>query len=186
MHLKDYHRCSIVGYRGELMKNFLSLFSILTLAFATAAHADAQGAGSNVFQDRVTAYQESCAKECQYPFSTRVLQNSNLGPVAIKHLKEIAVDQAQIWADTILEGDYHADGDTRLDSVLAIFENGTFLGYKITYSEKAWYVGDCNFSDSNLSTLARCEEGRIHESSFVSPDFNTYFRDETDFADFEN
>lgn len=168
------------------MKNVLSLLSILTLGLSTVARADAMGSGSEVFQDQMSVYQASCKKECRYPFTTKVVQSSSLDPAALRSLKDIAIDQAQIWADTILEGDYHSDGDTRLDLILAIYENGSFLGYKITYSEKAWYVGDCSFSYSNLSTLARCEEGRIHESSFVSPDFNSYFRDETDFANFDN
>lgn len=176
------------------MKKYFSLIAIITLIFNTAsAYADALEQGSEAFESRISAYQEYCSSfSCKVPFSERtafdlkMAENSTLDHDTKNILEQVAFDQAQIWGDTILEGDYHADGNTQLDRVYTIYENDQFLGYKITYSERAWYTGDCQFSYENEESLSECEPGRIYESSFVSPDFNTYFRDENELADFRN
>jgi hypothetical protein len=98
-------------------------------------------------------------------------------------IKKIAVEQAQAWGDSILEGDYHAGGRTRLDTVVAYYKGKTLVGYKIQYSEKAWYVGSCKF-DGTRASLKDCKEGRIVEGSYVSPDQLTYFSDEERHAEF--
>jgi hypothetical protein len=172
------------------MKKTLSLIT-LTMISVTTAFADAAGAGSKLFENHISAYQKSCLSECQVPFSEQLAfdfqnpQQSQINSQIRGKLEKVAWDQAQIWGDTILEGDYYSAGHTQLDLVSAIYENGQFLGYKITYSEHAWYTGDCSFAEGQPETLKECNEGRISESSFVSPDFQTYFRDEQDLADFE-
>lgn len=99
-------------------------------------------------------------------------------------LINLASDQAQIWGDTILEGDYAADGKTQLDAVVLIKKQSTLIGYSIRYSERAWYTGDCNYTYNNPQSLKKCREGRIHEVSFVSTDMSHAEVDENQFAEF--
>lgn len=103
-----------------------------------------------------------------------------------KALFAAAFDQAQIWGDTILEGDYAADGKVKLDSIMVIKRGAKVLGYAITYSERAWYVGECTYVRNNPSSLSSCEEGRIQETSFVSDDLKQVEVDQNQFADFRS
>jgi hypothetical protein len=173
------------------MKTLLSVLTTALLVCVTTVQADAGADGSKNFEKHIQAYQQSCASGgCRIPFSERSAyavnesDKSQLDAATRVLLEKVATEQAQIWADTILEGDYQADGKTQLDRVFAIFENGQFLGYKITYSERAWFIGECDYDYDRPESLNQCHEGRIEESSFVSPDFATYFRDESDLADF--
>lgn len=100
-------------------------------------------------------------------------------------LEKVAFKQAQIWADTILEGDYVADGKTHLDKVYALFRNNELIAFKIVYSERAWDTSDCSYDGINSSTLANCTEGRIVETSYVSVDFKEFFIDEKGYAEFK-
>lgn len=100
-------------------------------------------------------------------------------------LKEIAFDQAQIWGDTILEGDYIASGETILDQVFAIYENEMLKAYYIKYHEQAWYIGDCNYDENDPSSLNQCTEGIISEGTYISPDLKTVITDDENFADFQ-
>lgn len=97
---------------------------------------------------------------------------------------EIANDQAQIWGDTILEGDYEADGNTQLDSIEALIVNGQFVGYRVFYSERAWNTATCNYRGGGEG-LDQCQEGRIQEASFVSPELNSWTRDSNSYAEFQ-
>jgi hypothetical protein len=154
------------------------------------AQADSEGRGAKEFQEHIKNYRESCSGKCQSPFNKKTVfdtQHPNQSPLSTEvklSLNKVAFVQAQIWGDTILEGDYYSMGQTQLDEVLALFRNETLIGYKISYSERAWYTGDCDFDNSDEATLKNCSEGRIHESAFVSPDFNTFFSE--DFAGFAN
>jgi hypothetical protein len=58
------------------------------------------------------------------------------------------------------------------------------IGFAITYSEKAWYVGDCSYVHRNSSSLATCSPGQISERSFVTSDFAEAEVDQNRFADF--
>ena len=101
----------------------------------------------------------------------------------------MAFEQAQVWADTILEGDYRAAGGTRLDQVDALQRNGMVVGYRIIYSEQAWELGTCGYYRSDEAhkpeALKACPEGRIYEASFVSPAFTTFIRDQGRYAQFQ-
>lgn len=98
---------------------------------------------------------------------------------------QVAFDQAQIWGDTILEGDYVADGNMRLDEVHIIKQGDTVIGYALTYSERAWFTGDCAYNSTNRNSLEFCQEGRIQERSFVSADFQDVKVDQNQFAEFK-
>lgn len=113
-------------------------------------------------------------------------ETSRLDDRTIERLQEIAEDQANIWADTILEGDYFADGETRLDEVVAFLRGGEVVAYRVTYSERAWDTSECAFDGGDLETLFGCKQGRITESSFVSASFESYTRDMRALAEFAN
>ena len=94
---------------------------------------------------------------------------------ALSRLTAIAQDQATIWADTILEGAFEAEGNTALDRVEGILRGGRLVSYRITYSERAWTIGDDG---------AREREGRIEEASFVSKSLRSWLRDDQSLATF--
>ena len=108
-----------------------------------------------------------------------------LTPDQVTRFQHVAHEQAQIWGDTILEGDYQADGQTTLDQVEELKIEGQLIAFKITYSERSWDTSICPSNDESHASLAQCEEGRIIESSFVSPDMGSWTRDPENFATFE-
>lgn len=105
----------------------------------------------------------------------------------LEKFQHVATEQAQIWGDTILEGDYQADGRTELDRVEELKIEGELVAYKITYSERSWDTSICTYpGNRDGSALDQCQEGRIVESSFVSPDLSSWTRDPENFAVFES
>ncbi len=175
------------------MTKSLIVFVLFSLVmFAGNVRADSRGHGAKEFYSHIEDFRKSCSNKCQAPFRSETLFDiqfpgqSHLQAEVQSNLSNVAFLQAQIWGDTILEGDYYSAGQTQLDRVIALLQNDVLIGYKITYSERAWFVGDCSFDGNNETTLKACSEGRIHESTFVSPDFKTFFRDDEDFADFIN
>ena len=132
-----------------------------------------------------------CDKEfrCPAPYELKnIFRYSEQQPIDAdlkKALTRIAKSQAQVWADTILEGDYVAEGYTRLDRIEEIYKHNILIGYLIKYSEKAWDTSDCSYDGIRDSTLAECTPGRIVESSFVSADLKDYFYDEKTGAKFQ-
>lgn len=95
-------------------------------------------------------------------------------------LVAIAEDQAQIWGDTILEGDYIADGEVEVEAIESMHIDSDFVGYRVTYSSVAYDTSACDPS----ADKSACSLGRIVESSFVSPELDSWVRDEEGFADF--
>lgn len=172
------------------MKTIITIVVFLSTVLGGNVYADARGPGAEAFYSLIETYRQACVHGCTDPFTNEdafdVAQpgQSRLAADVEDSLKFVATSQAQVWADTILEGDYYAEGNTRLDNVTAIYKNNEFIGYKIVYSERAWFTADCNFDGEDESGLIECAEGRIHESTYVSPDFKTYFRDEDALADF--
>ncbi len=81
---------------------------------------------------------------------------NRLQPDVFSALHEKAFDLAQIWGDTILEGDYAADGKTQLEKVDILRLNDEIVAYRIQYSEGGW-------------DLAQGLEGRIRESAWTLP-----------------
>ncbi|MGE5087197.1 MAG: hypothetical protein ACM3MG_12905 [Bacillota bacterium] len=165
------------------------LFAIVTV-FASLASADEMGPNGDMFYAEASHFANACVNDiCTAPYSIQTVYNqktrqSTLNAQQIEAFKEIAYNQAQIWGDTILEGDYHAAGRTRLDLVKAVYKDNQLVGYKIRYSEKAWYTGECEFDGRSRETLKNCKLGRIFEESYVSTDLRTYFPNEAKLADF--
>ncbi|MEK2647010.1 hypothetical protein [Bdellovibrio sp. BCCA] len=167
----------------------IAVLALFGISAASISFADQMGPNGDKFYEEAAHYENACKEEpCKAPYTEQVVYNqknkfNKLSVETKEVLKKIAVEQAQVWGDTILEGDYHATGRTRLDSVLAFYKGNELVGYKIQYSEKAWYTGDCDFNGSRES-LKGCKEGRIVEGSYVSSDAQTYFSDEERYAEF--
>lgn len=163
--------------------------ALLGLLLSSWALADQMGPNGDKFYEEAARYEHACqTAPCKNNYSHAIVYNqkqrfNQLTPEIRDSLKKVAQDQAQIWGDTILEGDYYAAGRTRLDEVLAFYQGTHLIGYKIKYSEKAWYLGDCEFNGKRES-LKGCKEGRIIEGSYVSADHQTFFSDEERYAQF--
>lgn len=142
------------------------------------------------FYSEMTKLSSMCQEEnCEKPYSKLVIYHhidkTDVDAKLKKILERISFKQAQIWGDTILEGDYAAEGNTRLDKVTNLYKNDELLGYQITYSEKAWDTTNCLYDGINDSTLSGCIPGRIIESSYVSLEFKEYFYDDKTAAVFK-
>ncbi len=177
-------------------RSLVSLGSLLTV---TKASADSFESADETFQLLIEKTNAKCRRSRKCPdnplrFSSvyrYVASGKMLKPLApltvLKHLQRIAREQSNIWADTILEGEFEADHRTRLDSVEQVLFRDHVVGYRIAYSEKAWYLAACSNGVSSgvpVRSYEGCQEGRIHERTFVSKDLKMWFRDENHLADF--
>ena len=166
---------------------FLMKTLIFTLLTISAFYSNAQQMTAR--QVAQIYYSAKCDQRCQQGVVVDYYQTKDLFrlPTQVyQNLKAVAFDQAQIWGDTILEGDYAADGKTDLDQVLVIKQDAKIVGYAITYSERAWYTGNCAYVSLRPSTLSSCQEGRIHETSFVTPNLNDAQVAQNQFAEFKS
>jgi hypothetical protein len=166
-------------------------YVLLSLVFVSAAHADRRGSDAREFMAELKNFVQTCTMSgCEAPNEIKKIYSANDGIVlasdSFSQFKQIAWEQAQVWGDTILEGDYQAAGDTRLDAVFALYRGEKLLGYRITYSEKAWSTSECAYDGKNTKSLNQCPVGRIVESSFVSSSLKTYVTDQNQFAEFQS
>lgn len=166
------------------------LFALLFAWTPAMSWADKMGPNGDKFYEAVGHFEGACGQQaqCKPPFSKKLLYSQKtrfniLSEDTRETLKAVVNYQVQIWGDTILEGDYVASSRPRLDEVVAYYRDSEFLGYKMKYSEKAWYTGNCSY-DGSRKSLDSCKVGRITETSYVSPDTETFFSDEEQFAQF--
>ena len=161
---------------------FAALMSLaLICGSGSLALASQKGPDAGVFVNRLESVLSSGAAQKQVLFD-RSSSSSQVSNDQLNVFTLGASRQANIWADTILEGDYQAAGNTEVDLVEAVLQNHEVVAYHITYSEKAWYTGDCD----QEKDLNACSEGRIVESSYVSPAVTTWIEDSSSRAKFIN
>ncbi len=140
----------------------------------TVAHADNVTPGSKAWADEVRAAVRGNLARLDV-----VDQAASPLPHDVKDtLALIADDQAQVWADTILESDFVAEEDVQVEAVETVQSRSQFLGYRVTYSSIAVDTSTC---DPRLD-ITLCDKGRIVESSFVAPKLDAWVRDESNFA----
>jgi len=149
---------------------------LLGMPFGAIAHADRVDSESRPWVDTV----RKAVRANEAVFETVDPASNLVAPQARIRLAEISFDQAQIWADTILEGEYLAESDVRVDSIEIVRAGELFLGYRITYSSVAYETMDCDSSRQ----LESCVAGRIVESTYVSPNLESWIRDDRHFAEF--
>ncbi|MFN7728130.1 MAG: hypothetical protein ACK5P7_03125 [Bdellovibrio sp.] len=176
------------------MRKFL-LISILSLSGLTAGAASGLTAGAATTKDftlekLILEAQKTCPKLNCPERALRVVQMSTaehraLGTVKRAQLKELGVRLAEdLWGDTILEGPFEHAGRYRLDQVQKLMLHDVLVGYRITYSDKAWDLDTCSYDPSNRRSLETCETGRITESAFVDQDALNIYRDYEAMAEF--
>lgn len=162
---------------------------ICSALFSWSPLARAEARFSQDFIREVESFRKICSTQpCPYTENLIYVHGhrSRIGQGLLRSLQAAALDRAQIWADTILEGDYVADGVTRLDRVYMISNGNKTVAYRIVYSEQAWFTADCSYDSSDESSLQECQAGRIVEASFVSPELNDVIADEDGFAEFKS
>lgn len=104
--------------------------------------------------------------------------------------------EANVWYDTILEGDYQLDSDAKLEltTVQKYFSNNKFIAYRISFARGAYETGACETEweyetddeEAYKKYLAEnCQYGRIVGAAYVSPGFEMQFRDDDAIEDFE-
>ena len=175
------------------LKTVWILSALLTsIVAAPQARADRYDANYNSFAEVIRTAQGECRNERNCSLNgmnsqtllsvDEGVRSSELPEATVAELQKIAHSQAQIWGDTILEGDYDAAGGTELDQVEGVYMGGQLIAYRITYSEKAWYTGACD-TEADPSR-ASCQEGRIVESTYVSPKLTSWMRDDSAYAEF--
>ena len=160
------------------------IYTLLTVV-AFSAHAHQPLLPADVAQ---ILYFSHCDQLCQNGTTVDLYKGSNLSDLpstVTAKIQQVAFNQAQIWGDTILESEYAADDNTVVDQVLVIKKQGLVVGYAVSYSERGWFTGDCNYISGNLETLKSCQEGRIKERSFTNSDFSEVAGDQNQFAVFQ-
>jgi hypothetical protein len=143
---------------------------LLLFAFAAAA------------QD-FTTVTEDIAKRCDFEagtcsseYTARVLVREN-NKTIFKRFDRAAKRMSTTWADTILEGDYYAYGDTKASRALEISRAGKIVAYQLEIYEEAIETGeegcrrDENTSEDAWLYFGTCLHGRIYEVNYLSPDF---------------
>lgn len=115
----------------------------------------------------------------------------SIEPELYEQLRQFAISQAEIWGDTVLEGDVAAVGDIELVSAEVLRAKGELLGYRITYAQRGWDTSTCDLSNATSEdyqkpeTFAHCAEGRIIESAYVTADLDNSFADYDNLAHLE-
>ncbi|MNL18960.1 hypothetical protein D3C87_1401330 [compost metagenome] len=113
-------------------------------------------------------------------------------------LLKAAQEEANIWYDTILEGDYALDPDADLNLVAVekiLTSKGAFVAYRISFAHAAFDTGSCetewDYENEDQAAykeylMNNCTAGHISSSAYVSPDFEHHFRDEDSIEDFQD
>lgn len=182
--------------KGMNMNHFFSVLVIgAYLTLSQSANAKTIFSNDQQFYNFIQKFKAVCDADninneqiCKNGFSTKILFNQSSGinnlDIANKNqLSKIATSEASKWADTILEGDYMAFGDTQLSTVIGIYKNNQLIAYRITYQEDAIRTDECENEKESLTT---CTQGIIVESGFVSADFTQNNRDDDNIAEFYN
>ncbi len=148
----------------------------------------AQGsAAKSSFWDIIEEFNNCEGPACEQIYEEReILSEGSLSKYVEKELMAVAEDQVRVWGDTILEGGYLTRGETSLNEVVAIYKNKQLIAYRIIYSQEAFYTDSCEYDYENDETLEDCTQGRITETSIVSPDFKEYDIDGDGYANFED
>jgi hypothetical protein len=151
------------------MKTLLLSLTILlgSQAFATSASENLKSIAQEI---RRHCDDRMCRSGYEYRLVYNFGTDGALPAPIVRTLESIAKNQAQIWGDTILEGDYQSKGDTRLDQIKVVRRGNRVLAYRIVYSETA----------RDPRGL-----GRIVEASWVHPDFRTSVTDDDQPATFK-
>ena len=124
------------------------------------------------------------AKETQGSDNIDMDLNS-LTPRQKQALATAAQDLADIWPDTILEGDYVLDPQGSLQVIYInkfINARGELVAYQFCFSHEAYYTGECDIDED----MSQCEHGSITGHGYISPNFKFHMRDHDNIEDFSD
>jgi hypothetical protein len=108
---------------------------------------------------------------CHNPLTGKNLRSEKASlHVQFEKLNGIAYEQAQLWGDTIYEGNYASIGDFEVLQIAEIYKEGELIAYRVTYQEPAVDTDTCE-SSGNYEKDKSCERGFVYESATVSTDF---------------
>lgn len=143
------------------------------------------------FYDKVKAALDSGSEPVE-------LNSKDLTEKQHASLLKAAQEEANIWYDTILEGDYALDPDADVQLVAVekiLTSKGAFVAYRISFAHAAFDTGVCDagWDYENEDKAAykeylvnNCTAGHISSAAYVSPDFEHHFRDEDSIEDFQD
>ncbi|MCE3010338.1 MAG: hypothetical protein LW875_06980 [Proteobacteria bacterium] len=154
--------------KKALLTQFLFLLCLFTPALSMA---DANSFKADVRKSQRECPRLNCAQAQVHLETISVTEYRALPAELREKLREVAFDLAQVWGDTILEGDFEAHHQIKLDTVEFVVEGSSIVGYRLTYSASA-------------KEVSTGREGRIVESGFVHKSFRGPFRDNHSLARF--
>ena len=165
---------------------------LLAAMVLTAFSLNAVAGSGEAFYDKVHTALSSGNSE------TVELNLAELTYVQRTQLVKAAQAEANIWHDTILEGEYTLDPDGSLELVSVakvLTAKGEFVAYRIGFSHAAYDTGSCetewDFENDDEAAyknylVNNCPAGHISSAAYVSPDFKHHFRDEDSIEDFSD
>ena len=162
----------------SLLVLFLSVFPLLSLASSR---------GEDQFIKKVYAVIEANNG------TFKEVSPDRLTPKQIAGLLKAAGEEADIWYDTILEGDYmlNSEADIEVAELSKYYSaSGEFVAYRAVIQHAAFDVGSCDVdweeTPENMNQILKdnCTAGYISGGIFISPDFKFHFRDEDAIEDF--
>ena len=176
----------------------LTKFFISTVIFSGLAINAKSFAFENSAEEKINFEQVILSAQDKCPNLQCVESEVQLQKLSYQDIKELSKETREslrnagkelaqnIWPDTILEGPFYVLFNVRMDRIEKITYKNNFIGWRISYSDQAWDIESCSFSEENLDSLKECHSGRIIESGFVSADFKDMFRDDTAYATFQD
>jgi|GEM_PF-3778115 hypothetical protein len=115
-------------------------------------------------------------------------EDIDLGSLKPEHRMQLdaaAQDLADVWYDTILEGDYALDQNASLEVIyIHQYKNskGELVAYTFGFSHAAYDTGYCDYPED----LTECTYGSITGHGFISTDFKYFMRDDDNVEEFSD
>lgn len=157
----------------------LGIFGILTLSGNWASAVTLKEFKSLVKKEQSHCPNLRCLNSEIRVKNLTLRERDRLDPVVYSRLHSAAKYLSQSWADGILEGNFSLDEYVNLDHVEKVIYAGEIIGFRITYSSRAWDMDQCHNPSRSKDPIKRnCLEGRIIESGFVTLNLRYTFHDE--------
>lgn len=167
----------------------MKLFSLLFLTlFSLGAFAmDEQGFSAKLYD---------ILESKQYKITE--LEPGSLTSQQVSKLLNAANEETEIWADTILEGNYVLATGSKVELVgveKVLSPSAEFLAYRIVFQQAAYDLNNCDvdwdLADRDpkafdAAIAENCGYGHIVGAAFVSPDFKYHFRDYNAIEEFQD
>ena len=159
-------------------KLLISLTIALTSLLGTRAFATAEDLQTRIYQAQRECPKLNCPQQKVY-ISHLPPELKELTQEIRAQMKALAKDLAHAqWPETVLHGKYVNSERFRIEEIQKLVVDSEHVGYRVTYSDKAWDVESCQYDPRNASSLQSCRSGRIKESAFIDLELQVIFRDE--------